>query len=76
MKTAPVSHIAMNTSPEFDRTDTPEFIEEHMDRILGWEILQTCLIRHETLQPSRIADRCGVPTEVIKDILNAPKLKR
>lgn len=53
-----------------DRTEDPEFLDGHMDRLLAWEYVHTFLCAGKPLYPSRIADRIGVPTATVHDILN------
>lgn len=53
-----------------DRTDTDEFIYEHANRLLAWEVVHTAYAADTQLYPSRIAEGCGLPLRTVYDILN------
>ena len=53
-----------------DRTEDLDFQLEHADRLLAWECVHTAICAQRKLYPSRIADRIGVDTATVHDILN------
>lgn len=50
-----------------DTTDSPEFIREHADRVLAWEMIHGFWCAGKVLRPCRIAERLGVPSKVVQD---------
>lgn len=53
-----------------DRTNDPDFIAEHADRILAWEFVHGFFCYRKTLRPCRLAERMGIPTKDCHLILN------
>lgn len=52
-----------------DKTETVEFRAEHADRLLAWEYVHGCYCAGKPIRPSRIADRIGLSTNEVRDMI-------
>jgi hypothetical protein len=72
MKTEPVT----DTSPR-DITLDPEFIDQQIDRMLGWEILNRYLNHQANLpmRPLELCDKIGVNKGYVHQVIQTVKQK-
>lgn len=61
--------------PDNDRTEDYDFLMEHADRVLAWEVIHTGLALNRHLAPSRIAKAIGLETADLHDIINEMNCK-
>lgn len=67
-------HIDMKAWQESeDRTTDPDFIAEHFDRLLAWDWLHVYMLAGRELAPWEIAERTGVTTDYVHEVLNGAK---
>ena len=67
-------HTDMKVCHEFeDRTTDPDFIAEHFDRLLAWDWLHVYMLAGRELAPWEIAERTGVTTDYVHEVLNGAK---
>ncbi len=60
-----------------DETDSPEFVEDTMNRLMSWEWVHGVYCAGKSLRPCRLAERVGIPTveaqELVKESLGSAK---
>jgi hypothetical protein len=55
--------------PMTDNTDTEEFIESHIERLLNWEWVHGVYCAEKHLRPCRLAERLGVETQYAQEMV-------
>lgn len=54
---------------EYDCTLERDFIEQNADRLLAWEFVHGLYCGGKTLRPCRLAERIGLSTEEVQEII-------
>jgi len=52
-----------------DRTDKVDFLHEHGDRIMAWDVIHMVLCAGKTLSAQQIVERTGLPYRTVCGIM-------